>query len=200
MLDAPRPRASPSGPQVSSQSRATEPTRARDEALMRRLAGRDASALDELYQHFATPLYSFARQLLSRPEDAEEVLQDTFVKIWNKAASFDPEKSRPYTWAVMILRGLAFDRRRSQLRRPNPLPLEFVPEAPPPPGFPPEEAARLRAAFSTLRPEERDCLVLAIFDERSHPEIAAELGQPLGTVKSRLRRALARLRDLLGAE
>jgi RNA polymerase sigma-70 factor (ECF subfamily) len=167
---------------------------------MRRLAGRDVSALDELYKHFATPLYSFALRLLPRPEDAEEVLQDTFVKIWIKAASFDPAKSRPYTWAVMILRGLALDRRRAQRRRPEPLPVEFIPEAPPPPGISSEYAVRLRAAFAALRPEERECLLLSVFDERSHPEIATELGQPLGTVKSRLRRALARLRDLLGAD
>ena len=197
MLDAPRPRASPSGPTGPSSLHGTESTRERDEALMRRLAQRDPSALDELYQNFATPLFSFALRMLGRREDAEEVLQDTFVRIWNKAVSFDSGKSRPYTWAVMILRGLALDRLRYRHRRPDPLPLEFAPEALPPPDFPEDEAARLRAAFSALRPEERACLELAIFEDRSHPEIAADLGQPLGTVKSRIRRALARLRELL---
>ena len=166
---------------------------------MRRIAEGDASAVDELYRNFATPLFSFALRVLGRREDAEEVLQDTFVRIWKKAASFDSARSRPYTWAVMILRGLALDRLRLRQRRPEPLPLALVPESPPPPDFPEEEAARLRVAFGSLRAEERACLELAIFEDRSHQEIATDLGQPLGTVKSRVRRALARLRELLAA-
>jgi RNA polymerase sigma-70 factor, ECF subfamily len=200
MLDASRPRANPtssSTPSALALSPASDAAQARDDVLLERLARRDAAALDELYRVYSTPLFSFAMKVLGRSEDAEEVLQDTFVKIWNKAPTFDRTKSRPFTWAVMILRGLALDRRRKLHRRPAPLPLDAALEAPPPPGFPADESARLRAAFARLRVEERACLALAIFGERSHPEIAADLGQPLGTVKSRVRRALAKLREFL---
>ena len=175
--------------------------RERDDALFQRLAGGDRLALDEIYRHYATPLFSFAMKILGRREEAEEVLQDAFVKMWHKAAHFDPAKGRPYTWAIMIVRGLALDKRRSLVRQPTAVSIDHAPERSCEPAeiFPDEAYRPLREAMVHLRPEERECLELAVWHDLSHPQIAADLRQPLGTVKSRLRRALAKLRGHLEA-
>lgn len=129
--------------------------RERDDILFQRLARGDRQALDDIYRHYATPLFSFAMKILGRREEAEEVLQDAFVRMWHKAAQFDPAKGRPYTWAVMIVRGLALDKRRSLGRQPSAVPIDFAPERSCEPAeiFPDEAYRPLREAMVHLRPE-----------------------------------------------
>ncbi len=192
------PAAGPSSAPVTTER---DGHRERDDILFHRLARGDRQALDDIYRHYATPLFSFAMKILGRREEAEEDLQDAFVRMWHKAAQFDPAKGRPYTWAVMIVRGLALDKRRSLGRQPAAVSIDFAPERSCDPAeiFPDEAYRPLREAMVHLRPEERECLELAVWHDLSHPQIAADLRQPLGTVKSRLRRALAKLRGHLQA-
>ena len=173
--------------------------------LFRRMANGDTAALTELYGLYANPLYSYAFKMLTDQEEAEEVLQDTFVRLWKKAAKFRPEASKPFTFSVMIVRGLCMDRLRKRntrskisivgmtgvedLAAPGNRGIERL--------YFSELTRKVRKAMQHLNEEERRCLELAIFGDATHPEISEQLGQPLGTVKSRIRRGLIKLRELL---
>lgn len=177
----------------------------REIRLFARMGCGDTSALEELYQIYANPLYSYAYKMLSNQEEAEEVLQDTFVRLWKKASKFRPEVSKPFTWTIMILRGLCLDRlrKRNVRARVSVVELSVVENlaSTGPKGIERlyfnELTSRVRKGLAGLNVEERQCLELAIFGDATHPEIAEKLGQPLGTVKSRIRRGLLKLRELL---
>ena len=173
--------------------------------------------------------------MLGHPEEAEEVLQDVFLEVWRKAADYDPERSRPFSWVIIKTRSRALDRLRWRARRPDHLaaapavPSSIHPAATgagqadgvtPPPhsdtaGLPEGEAApdghhhpraeaeraeMLQAAFARLPERQRTPLHLAFYLGMTHPEIAARLRQPLGTVKAQIRRGLQRLRGVIGKE
>lgn len=177
----------------------------KERVLLKRIARQDSSALNELYQCYAGPLYSYACRMLSDHEDAEEVLQDTFVRIWKKADQYDEERSKPFTWSVMIVRGLALDRLRSRHKKSalTTVPLDSVEE----PGssrhaslehlFFNEAARQVQQALQTLPETERDCLERVIFSDTTHSQIAELTQQPLGTVKARIRRGFIKLRIAL---
>lgn len=175
----------------------------RECALLARLARQDTPALAELYALYAGPLFSYAQRTLGSREDAEEALQDVFVKIWEKAPTYDPAKSRPYTWSFMLMRGNCWDRLRARGRRDARLlfiSLEDAGEsagAHLPPSVSPDEWENILAAMKELTPQERQAIEMAVFLEVPHAEIAGRLQEPLGTVKSRVRRGLMRLRSLL---
>jgi RNA polymerase sigma-70 factor (ECF subfamily) len=171
-------------------------------AILRRMARGETAALNDLWDVWSRPLFAVAVRALGSAEDAEEVLQDALVRFWNKAPDYDFSQSQPFTWAVMILRGLIHDRLRARRRRPVlvssssssitggaiDFPSEF---------FPPGQRGDLEQALSLLTPDERQALDIAVFHPATHEEIATRLGQPLGTVKSRIRRALDKLRSAL---
>ena len=173
--------------------------------LLRRIAARETRALDELYQCYAGPLYSYAFKILSSHEDAEEVLQDTFVRIWKRAPKYDSAQSKPFTWSVMITRGLALDRlrRRSKKSALRLVPLESVEEPHSMTDdcishlFFSESSRQVRQALDTLSQPERECLEWVIFSETTHQQIAERTQQPLGTVKARIRRGMIKLRTAL---
>ncbi len=180
---------------------------ASESALMVRIGAGDKTALQELYHLYSKPLYSYAFKVLGCAQDAEEVVQDAFVRYWKKAASFDRSRSKPYTWAVMILRGICFDRlrQRNKLSHPPTIPdseesLRRLPDRSIESLAFRETAQQVRSAISLLEPEERSCVELAVFGELSHSGIAEKLGRPLGTVKSQVRRGMNKLRHLLRAE
>lgn len=193
-----------------------------DAELVHALVDGDEGALAELYDRHAGMLYRAALLRLGDRQLAEEVLQDTYLALWNRAELFDPSVGSLRTWLSAIARNRAIDRLRGHGRRPPPVPLSSMlpdgetaaaseeaqlsrlmdgdPSAYDPAGF--VDGAWLRAqverALSAMPSNERDVIRLAYYEELSQSEIAARLNWPLGTVKTRTRRALGRLRERLG--
>lgn len=151
-----------------------------------------------LFEHFAPRLKSYIMRLGADERAAEEVAQETMLMVWRKAAGFDPHRAAASTWIFTIARNKRIDRIRRE-RRPevdpkDPLLIGHTPETADLPLQRRQHGDRLHAAISAL-PEEQAALVrLAFFDDLSHREIAEEQSLPLGTVKSRIRLALLRLR------
>ncbi len=166
----------------------------------------DRAAFRELYARYRAPLFSFALRLVGDAGAAEEVLQDTFVKIWRHASAYDARKSRPFTWAVTILRRTAIDHLRKHRRTPT---LQALPGADAAPAEfslretvrqsaeAGEDAARVREVLATLAPPQRAALELALFSTLTHAAIAARVAHPANTVKTWIRRGLLELRAAL---
>lgn len=174
--------------------------------LLARVAAGDRAAFRQLYTHYSPTLFPLAIRLVGDPGAAEEALQDTFVKIWRHAPGYDARLSRPFTWAVTILRRTCIDhlRKNRHARLATPLPDDSTAPAEFSSGENVrrttevrETTERLRAALATIAPPQRDALELALFSTLTHPEIAARLGQPLGSVKTWIRRGLLGLRTTL---
>ncbi len=173
-------------------------------ALIVRMAREDASALDELHAMWSPVLLGIACRMLGDRREAEEAVQDTFVRMWHRAGDFDPKKSPPFVWAFAVLRGYCIDRLRYRHRSKRdsskivPIHLHAPPEGIEDPRIMAQDDwRRIRAALDLLPLVERQCLELAVFLEYTHSEISARLGTPLGTVKNRLRRALEKTRSHL---
>jgi len=180
----------------------SEPDGAELDALLARCAAGEAAALERLYQQVAPILLAVLMRMLRRRDLAEDVLQDVFVKVWQQAKQFDAMRGRALPWLVSVARNRAIDVRRAN--RPvmafsdvhAALDVE-TDEAPP------QGAERLAMGAALLRcleqiaAQQRRCLVLAYEQGLSHGEIARAVGEPLGTVKSWVRRSLASLRRCL---
>lgn len=185
----------------------TEPNQDTDEALLKRVAGGDERAFSELYDRFSTPLFSLMRQMLDDAHDAEDLLQDGFVNLWEKAANFDPAKGKAFSWAVMIFRNKAIDRLRARGRRAR-LAEHAAAESglwhgDSAPGADAaanaqDRASLVRRALLSLPSEQRKHVELAFMKGLTHHDISESLGLPLGTVKTNIRRGLLRLREVLG--
>ena len=176
-----------------------------DPAVMRRVAEGDTVAFERVYDAFSEILYSLALRMLERPEDAEELLQEVFAKIWSDAADYDPRRGAPLAWTITITRHKAIDRIRTTARR---LRLYEAAEAEaknnPPSVCQPahdaeqsENAKAVRESLGMLPPEVRESIELAFFGGLSHSQIAEKLSIPITTVKSRIRRAMMQLRQSL---
>ena len=172
--------------------------------LLRRIAARDHSALGELYDQLAGVLFSTALHILGDRSEAEEVLQDVFVQIWTKAATFDSALGAPFHWALGIVRNRSIDRLRSRQRRARVLDQATIEagdaasEAPATSGIPiADELAAVRKAVAALPPEQHRVIAMAFFGGMTHTEIAEALNEPLGTIKARIRRGMLSLRDTL---
>lgn len=171
---------------------------------VRRLAAGDEAAMTRLYDEAHALVFRQAIQVLREPADAEEVVLDTFMQAWRTACDYDPRRASVGTWLVMMARSRAIDRLRARsaaTRHVEPIDDRLEPAAA---DRGPEETTRwalltedLRAALATLSPEARELIGLAYFGGLSHTQLAARLGQPLGTVKGRLRRATGALREAL---
>lgn len=177
-----------------------EPDNAELEGLLRRCAARDAAALEELYKLVSPLLLAMLLRMLKQRDRAEDVLQDAFVQIWQRANQFDHTRGRALAWLVSIARYRAIDVQRSS--RPLAVLKEVEVErdadnqfAGPAEGleFHGIEHALMRCLELLAAPQRR-CLALAYSDGLTHDEIARAMDQPLGTVKSWLRRALQSLR------
>lgn len=160
---------------------------------------KDRAAFAELFGYFAPRVKSFLMKSGSSPDMAEECTQEVMTTLWNKAHMFDPAKASVSTWIFTIARNRKIDLLRKQ-RRPEPEDLTWGPEAEPDQadilGLQ-QETQQLGAAMAKLPPEQRLLIERAYFGELSHSEIAAETGLPLGTIKSRIRLALDRLRHAM---
>ena len=173
-------------------------------AWIARMARGDAEAMAEIHRAWAPALQGIACRMVGDFREAEEILQDTFVRMWHRSAEYDPTLSPPFVWAYAILRGLCIDRLRYRHRdkRDSSRVVSIHVHAPPEASENPQVMAiddwrRVREALDQLPLDERNCLELAVFLEYTHSEIAAHLGTPLGTVKNRLRRALDKVRHNL---
>ncbi|HTO30451.1 MAG TPA: sigma-70 family RNA polymerase sigma factor [Pararhizobium sp.] len=162
---------------------------------------RDKAAFAELFDFFAPRLKSFLMRQNASVTEAEELVQEVMVVLWQKADLYDPEKSSLSTWLFRIARNRRIDasrrRRSDELDANEPL---LLPSAPPAPDDVLENQDReqiVRAALATLPAEQVTLIRMAFFFGQSHSEISAATGLPLGTVKSRIRLAFAKLRTLL---
>ena len=164
-------------------------------------ASADRSAFAALFGHFAPRVKSYMLRLGAAPPLAEELAQETLLTVWRKAAAFDRAKAAPSTWIFTIARNLRIDAvRRDRRGEPADDPSD-APDAEPAPDAAlaaAEAQGRIRHALLALPPEQAEIVRLSYFSDKPHSEIAEELSLPLGTVKSRLRLAMGRLRDLLG--
>lgn len=179
---------------------------AEDLTLLARIVAQDAGALGELYDRYGRVVFGVLYRQLGAPEPAEEVAQDAFHAVWRRAASYRSDRGSVRTWLLAIARNAAIDWRRTKGKR-----LEreaLIDEA----AELVEEtrvddrvitglrAERVRAAVASLPPEQRTVLTLSFWSGLSQTEIADRTGTPLGTVKSRVRLGMAKLRDRLELE
>jgi len=170
--------------------------------LLRRIAGGDSAALGELYDRLANMLFALALRILHDPKEAEDVLQEVFLQVWDKAATFDPSQGRPLGWMLTLTRHKAIDRLRAAQRRAR-LVEEFQAQASQE-GAEPSDAVEaggtgdetelVRAAVARLPADHRRAIEMAFFSGLTQTEIAAALQQPLGTIKARIRRGMRKLR------
>lgn len=176
--------------------------RSRDNATF---SAHSSQALAALYDRYGRLVFSVAYHVTGDDNAAEEITQDVFLRVWNYAISYDPQIARVSTWLVSITRNRAIDELRRRGTQPASLQLEWLDEidqTPVQPAFgmaePVErqiENQALHNAVSALPIDQRKMVTLAFFGGFSHQEIAARLGEPLGTVKSRIRLALQKLRN-----
>ena len=174
-------------------------------ALLRQMASGDADAFGRFYERYASLVFTFALRLLGARSDAEDLLQEVFLQVWRQAQSYSPERGSPEAWLITMTRSRAIDKLRS-IRRRDISPLS--PDQPPrleggTPVVPPTQASEakltVQGVLTKLPEAQRTVLELAYFDGLTQSEIAARLGEPLGTVKTRIRAGLERLRGFLGA-
>ncbi|MDE2571431.1 MAG: sigma-70 family RNA polymerase sigma factor, partial [bacterium] len=175
-----------------------------DETLLALIARRDALAFETLYRRHAALARLLAYRVVGDAEDAQECLQDAFARIWERAESYRPSGVGPRAWIVTIARNAALDRLRRRKARPQSQPLESLPLRTLSLTGDPAEASvredlrlRVQAALKELSQEQRETLELAYFSGLTQREIAERTNSPLGTVKSRIRLAMRRLRDTL---
>jgi RNA polymerase sigma-70 factor (ECF subfamily) len=172
--------------------------------LIARMAKGDDGALAELYEMWSPILLGVSCRMLGDRREAEEVVQDTFVRIWHRSGEYDSSLSPPFVWAYAVLRGYCIDRLRFRHRGKRDssrvVPIHLHPpieKTEDPRVMASDDWRRVKAALNQLPPDERSCLELAVFLEYTHSEIAKHLSTPLGTIKNRLRRALEKVRTQL---
>ncbi len=189
---------------VELDSKAPIEERERAVALIRAIAAGNKEALRRLYEQYHRILFGTLLRILNRPEAAEEVLQDTFVRAWKSAALYDPSRASPLGWLIMMARSLAIDRIRRRARQPetedlapleqmltsNELSADELAELG-------ERARHLHQLLDCLPFEQRRSIELAFFKGYSQSEISKATNRPLGSVKSDIRRGLIRLRKFL---
>lgn len=176
-----------------------------DLVLLQRIAARDNAAVAELYDRHSRLAFAIIRRVLQSPSDAEEVLQETFVRVWSRADTYDPRLGSPAAWIVRIARNRAIDRLRArQARADVNAPVPALPEAalreeathetPETMMQSASMAMAVRGAVAELPAAQRTLIEAAFFEGCTHQELSARFGVPLGTVKTRIRNGLTSLR------
>lgn len=175
-----------------------------DDALVARIAGEDTDAARELFRRLSSSVFALARRITGVREDAEEVLIDTFHQAWSQAHRYDAKRATVTGWILNIARSRALDQVRARRRRQvqHEKVAEIVEGFPVHASSSPERAAmrsevreRLHRVISSLPADQKRVVELAYFGGFSHSEIAEQLGQPLGTIKTRLRLAMKKIRS-----
>jgi RNA polymerase sigma-70 factor, ECF subfamily len=176
--------------------------------LLKRVGEGDRASFEQLYDRFSGVLFSAALQILGDQREAEDVLQDVFVQIWDKAKLYNAARGKPLTWAMTLTRNKAIDRLRSIQRRfrlkdqvekeakvssqmASPNSVDEVDAK--------EKSRIIHSAVLQLSQEQREAIELAFFSGLTQNEIAEELHQPLGTVKARIRRGMLKLKEIVAA-
>jgi RNA polymerase sigma-70 factor, ECF subfamily len=173
-----------------------------DVELLKAVARGDEQALAQIYDNYRVILFGLLIRILNSREEAEDVLQEVFLQVWRRARDFDETRGKPFTWLVTLARSRAIDRLRSLGARDRVAQAsareaaEEVSDAARD-TFRSEQRALVTSALSQLPEEQKGPLVLAYFDGLTQSEIAAKLGAPLGTVKTRMRAGMIKLRELL---
>lgn len=178
-----------------------------DTELLGQIAGGNTEALGEFYDRHAGTLFAVAYRMLNDHKEAEDLVQDVLLQVWEKRAAFDPAQGRPLAWVIALARNKAIDRLRSVQRRARlleeadtdllgydnatPVSADAVVGAG-------EHAEMVRAALVRLPAEQRRSIEMAFYGGLTQSEIAAELNEALGTIKARIRRGMLRLREDLG--
>ena len=181
-----------------------------DEELMRRLFHKDKQAFEAIFDRYGDLVYSTALRVLRDAHLAQDVSQEIFVRLWRKPESYVAERGRFLTWLISVTRNRAVDEIRSRgrrLRHETASPEEQEREIPAGEGNDPalnaqlaEQARTVRAALTELPPEQRQVIELAYFGGLTQQEISDRLDQPLGTVKTRIRLGMQKLRAALAPE
>ncbi|HST31367.1 MAG TPA: sigma-70 family RNA polymerase sigma factor [Chthoniobacterales bacterium] len=178
-----------------------------DQEMLAQSASGDQRAFARLYDRLSGPLYSLALRMLGDASEAQDALQDVFLQIWRRAAKYDSAQSSVFSWAMLMARSRVIDRLRARGRRlrvlvsssdddPNgPMADASVAESATDTINRNDEAMRVRTMLNKLPAEQRQAIELAFFSDLTHHEIAAQLSQPLGTIKARIRRGLLNLRE-----
>jgi RNA polymerase sigma-70 factor, ECF subfamily len=176
-----------------------------DGALIERLKARDPHALAELYDRYGRLVYSLTLRIVRDQAIAEDLVQETFLRVWSRVHSINPEKNALGAWLLAIARNRALDYLRSSAGRDRTVSVELD-ESDHSPLYGEMEAGllasdqlrRVKAALEKLSPNHRTVMELAYFEGLSQTEMSAKMGQPLGTIKTWVRTALRSLRDELG--
>jgi len=181
---------------------------------MAAIAAGDHEAFGRLYDRFSAPVMAYCLRALHDRADAEDLLVDIFAEVWDRSDRYDPTRSKPFTYLMNLTRARLIDRLRTRLAKNR----AFTSAGPKDRGdgglhsaqtgaggplsdaMMAEQRSRVLRALESLTADQREVVELAFFDAFSHSEIAEKLGRPLGTVKSRIREAIARLRDLLSGD
>ena len=178
---------------------------ANDVELLKAIAARDEAALAQLYDLYRVILFGLLMRILNNREEAEDVLQEVFLQVWRRAADFDENRGRPFTWLVTLARSRGIDRLRTLAARERVATAgaqdeaEAVSDAASD-AFRSEQREVVNNALAQLPDEQKRLLLLAYFDGLSQSEIAARVGAPLGTVKTRMRTGMEKLRELLAGK
>ncbi len=175
--------------------------------VLEKIALGDTDAFEVFYDTASPVLFSIVMQMLRDTTLAEDVIQEVFVQIWERAAFYDALRGKPLTWAISLARNKAIDRLRSLQRRgrlfvePNgeldPLEAQSPSRDASDQLIDSEGASIIRKALKSLAHDERIILEMAFFSAMTHSEIAEQLGEPLGTIKARIRRSLIKLRSAM---
>lgn len=176
-----------------------------DVELLKAVARQDELALAQIYDRYRQILFGLLMRILNNREEAEDVLQEVLIQVWRRAADFDESRGRPFTWLVTLARSRAIDRLRSLAARER-VALAGTREASAAisdaasDAFHSEQRGLVNLALSQLPEEQKRPLMLAYFDGMTQSEIAKRLGAPLGTIKTRMRTGLTKLREALSGK
>jgi RNA polymerase sigma-70 factor (ECF subfamily) len=182
-----------------------EPAQENDVALLSAIGARDEVALAQLYDRYRAILFGLVMRILNNREEAEDVLQEVFLQVWRKAEDFDENRGRPFTWLVTLARSRGIDRLRTLAARERVAeagarePSEEISDAATD-AFKSEQRGLVSDALAKLPDEQKRPIMLAYFEGLTQSEIATNLGAPLGTVKTRMRTGMIRLRELLAGQ
>ena len=179
--------------------------RNRDTDLLRQIAAGDRAAFAEFYDRYSTLMFSIASKILNNASEAEDVLQETFIQIWEEAGKFDPQLGKAASWAAILVRNKAIDRIRASQRRTRLAEEAGVESAIAAEVSPTanetvhgqEKAKLIQTAIFELPAEQRRAIELAYFSGLTQNEISEKLHEPLGTIKARIRRGMLKMRDQL---
>ena len=176
-----------------------------DVALLQAIARGDEASLARLYDQYRVILFGLLVRILNSREEAEDVLQEVFLQVWRRARDYDEQRGKPFTWLVTLTRSRAIDRLRVLSARQR-LATSVAQDQPAEASDALKETVRseqkdiVRQALAELPEEQRRTLLLAYFEGLTQTEIAAKLNAPLGTVKTRMRSAMTKLRETLGTQ